>query len=233
MGKILIEDLIVPKAIWDTDEIDVLLSSRGFGSNRNSSGNWFELKTIQPGSGDFGRNATMRQTARCVANYDIAIISAYRDKLLFWTDKTLIDIEKGASYTDERKQKRNAELLSKLKSLGYTVINVRGFWTENAGTKDAKRVEEESFFVVNDKKVKTPQAFYNDLFALSEKYNQDSFFYKPKNSEATYFVYTNNAPSIGFGEKEEAGTIHIKPGKGPDVGTLFGKYCMFTRQEAI
>lgn len=77
--------------------------------------------------------------------------------------------------TRKENKERNKELLSALKTKGYSVTKVKGSYIEQFGTKDAKEVGEESWFVVDDKIDGDDNGkLEKDLIALGKKYDQDS-----------------------------------------------------------
>lgn len=90
------------------------------------------------------------------------------------------------------KNRNNQELQRRLRELGYGVSRLKGWYPEN----DEEVVSENSFLVFD--KGKTGQAFYETLFELSERYNQDSFLYKKAGRyEPAYLVYTNGLHQKG------------------------------------
>jgi len=80
----------------------------------------------------------------------------------------------------------------KLRSLGYGVHKVRGCYNEVG-----KPATRENSFLVFDKY----QTFRlkEDVRALSEKYEQDCFLFKPKGEEQALLIGTNDA----FGRREQ------------------------------
>ena len=147
-----------------------------------------------------------------INSYDIATITAFRSKLKDVTEHTFIPENKqvGDSFTLQENRVRNKELKAKLLSCGYGVTNIHGNYIEGISGADAVEVGEESFFVVN---LKNDSNFYNELFQLSEYYNQDSFLYKPKEDEQAYLVGTNNSDYPGYQQKDIAGTLTSLPSK--------------------
>ena len=76
--------------------------------------------------------------------HDTGTITAFRDAE---------DCGNGPNITKKQNKARNKILLANLRKEGYSVTKVKGGYIENYGTKDAKEVGEEVFFVVdiNDK----------------------------------------------------------------------------------
>jgi hypothetical protein len=84
-----------------------------------------------------------------------------------------------AEFTREQNLQRNRSLLAKLLKAGYHVTAVKGDYTENRGSPDAKPVKEESFFVTNPMKGDDHGELQRDLIAFGEEFDQDSIFSKP------------------------------------------------------
>lgn len=149
-------------------------------------------------------------------NYDIACITAYRNRFVHQTSKTNDDRVKTNKnqydeegiyhYTTKEKVSRNRELKAYLLKLGYGVTNINGNYIEDYGTINAKELGEKSFFVVN---IKNGPNFYKNLFEISEYYNQDCFLYKPKGSDIAYNIGTNNCSYPGYGVKDNIGKLQL------------------------
>lgn len=146
-----------------------------------------------------------------IENNDIATITAFRSTLTDVTDKTFMgDNEINHKFSKEENRERNRGLKAKLLTLGYGVTNIHGSWIEGIGGGDSTEVAEESFFVVN---LNNDESFFDNLFKLSEYFNQDSFLYKQKGDDTAYLVGTNNADFPGYGEKVPTGTLTTLPSK--------------------
>ena len=170
------------------------------------------------------QESSLNRVADFIRRYDIACITAYRDKFENATAKTLDDRpeelkerDKAAGITDPSKftpykyttadkKRRNHELRAELLDLKYGVTTMRGNYIENFGTLSAKELGEDSCFVVN---LHDDPLFYNRLFALSEYYNQDCFLFKSKDSEEAYNVGTNNGQYPGYAQKDNIGKLHF------------------------
>lgn len=122
-----------------------------------------------------------------IKNFECACISGSRNKLTNITDKTLLDITPEQQYTKEQNRHRNSILKACLLKLGYGVTSLDGKYAEAGEMFPGK---ETSYFVVN---ISDDSNFYNNLFKLSEKFNQDSFLYKPIDTINGTLVGTNNA----------------------------------------
>ena len=145
-----------------------------------------------------------------VKNFECATISASRGKLTNLTDKAFVpaDYENERELTKEENRKRNSELKAKLLKLGYGVTSLEGRFAEAGEMFPGK---ETSYFVVN--RNEDPE-FFNNIFALSEYYNQDSFLYKPAGSMSAKLIGTNNAErnedwgQPGFNQEIAVGDFH-------------------------
>lgn len=84
-----------------------------------------------------------------------------------------------AEFTRDQNLQRNRSLLAKLLKAGYHVTAVKGDYTENRGSPDAKPVKEESFFVTNPMEGDDHGELQRDLMAFGEEFDQDSIFSKP------------------------------------------------------
>ena len=145
---------------------------------------------------------------------EIATISACRYQLSGITPKTdMGGFEEGHIFSPSENERRTNRLSAALVSLGYGVTKIGGNYIENFDTTRAVEVSEKSFFVVN---LTDSTEFYNDLFKLSEYFNQDSFIYKPKFSGSAVEVYTNysehkdenGVERVRYGEERRIGKIH-------------------------
>lgn len=145
--------------------------------------------------------------------YDIACITASRDRFKNATDKTLDDrpeemrnTDTEYKYTDDENKERNRQLKAALLNYNYGVTNISGIYIEDYGTPDAIEVAENTFFVVN---LNDDPDFYQNIFALSEFYGQDCFLYKQKFNNNAYNIGTNYAEYPGYGYKDDLGPIHV------------------------
>lgn len=83
---------------------------------------------------------------------------------------------------------RNQKLASEIRENGFGYIQVTGFYIENLGQQDERKVQEKSFLITsysndNDKLKKF-------LIKMGKKYNQDSIFYKAAASENGVLIGT-------------------------------------------
>ena len=145
-----------------------------------------------------------------VKNFECATVSASRGKLTNLTDKAFVPegYENERELTKEENRKRNSELKAALLKLGYGVTSLDGRFAEAGQMFPGK---ETSYFVVNRK---DDPNFFNNMFALSEYYNQDSFLYKPVGTMSAKLIGTNNAErneefgQPGFEQEINIGEFH-------------------------
>lgn len=145
-----------------------------------------------------------------VKNFECATISASRGRLTNITDNTFIpaEYENERALTKEENRKRNSELKAKLLALGYGVTSLDGRFAEAGQMYPGK---ETSYFVVN--RNDDPE-FFDNIFKLSEYFNQDSFLYKPAGVMSAKLIGTNLAernPEFGqpgYEQEIEVGEFH-------------------------
>jgi len=139
-------------------------------------------------------------------NYDIAIITAFRNKNSMCHIKN--NDELNHEYSKEENLNRNRELHSSLISLGYGVTKAKGGYIENYGTLEQRKpVTENSYFVVN---LNNDSDFIKNIFKLGEYFCQDAVLIKEKNKDTAYLLGTNNSEDIGYNNKIEIGKWHPK-----------------------
>lgn len=132
---------------------------------------------------------------RWVRSREIACISAYRGVLMHTTPHTMGATQQPRFLTLAENATRQRGLYAALLYLGYGILS--------EGFEDGVN----STIVLN---LQNDSRFYDNLFMLSEYYNQDAFIYKAPDEEAAYWVGTNNAPAPGYGNKVEVGYLHRK-----------------------
>lgn len=177
---------IIDSLVDETEEFlsDKKLARRQrcFDSNLNRLSHWMETK-------------------------EIAAITAWRGALenVVNESKTLIDkpldgTEKERTYSKEENRQRNKKLAQALIAKGYGITKISGHYLEDGD----KLVEEESYFVVN---LRDDPKFKQNLFKLSEWFNQDSFLYKPLGSKDVYLISTNGNKSQPYGTEMNIGSF--------------------------
>ena len=96
----------------------------------------------------------------------------------------------------------NRELQEALRALGYGVIKLQGFYAEVGHD-----VSKENSFLVFD--LNDDPNFYENLYKLSEKFDQDCFLYKAADEDIAYLIGTNEDFIKDNGERVEAGRLRI------------------------
>ena len=96
----------------------------------------------------------------------------------------------------------NRELQETLRSMGYGVIKLQGFYAEVG-----QDVSKENSFLVFD--LNDDPNFYENLYKLSEKFDQDCFLYKAAEEDIAYLIGTNEDFIRDNGERVEAGRLRI------------------------
>lgn len=156
------------------------------------------------------KESSINRIFQWISEYECATISASRSQLcnIKNENKTLIDIKIGDHYTHEQNISRNSKLKCLLLKYGYGVTSLIGKYAEGGTTFPGK---ETSYFVVN---INDDPQFYDNMFKLSEYFNQDSFLYKPKDSKNATLIGTNGLPrntglnNPGYGEQIDVGEFH-------------------------
>ena len=153
--------------------------------------------------------SSLNRIVNWMENNEIAMVTAFRGKKenIVNPDKVKDDGKReGESYSHKENRERNRELGASLYRLGYGVTKISGVYVENFGTPNERLSNEESFLVVN---LNNDPNFYNNIFALSEYYNQDCFCYKPKDENVGYNIGTNGADYPSYGNKERNGKFIV------------------------
>jgi hypothetical protein len=105
-------------------------------------------------------------------------------------------------YTINQINTRN--LRAALVAYNYVVIAVRGAYIEGFNTLAAKRVHENSFFVVN--RTEDPN-FVRNIVDLGMKFCQDSVLISPKGGKSAYLYGTNKADWPGLHQTDRIGRL--------------------------
>jgi len=134
------------------------------------------------------------------SKYDFGIITAFR---------YAPDCGSGEPYTKQENLQRNSSLLAKLRASGYSVTSIKGSYIENYGSKNAREVGENSFFVAD---IQNHGTLNQDLQRLGGEFEQDSIIFGEAGGSGV-LIGTNNCPEgyPGFGVKV------------PQGGAIFGK----------
>lgn len=126
---------------------------------------------------------SLNRSIQWLRHRNCAILSAWRGK-----------------YNRKENDGRNSTLQKKLRALGYGVIRVKGCYAEIG-----RPLEKENSFLVFD--LDDSEDFMQNIYDLSEYYEQDCFLYKPVNEEVAYLIGTND--DYGKGKIDLAGYMII------------------------
>ena len=107
------------------------------------------------------------------------------------------------TFTYQDNKKRNKKLESDIRSAGLGYFKVSGRYIEDFGTKDAKDVGEDSFFIIGNSE--QDGEFKSLIKKLGAKYDQDSVLYKPGGNNDAALVGTNHSGWPGFDKEETVG----------------------------
>ena len=133
----------------------------------------------------FAINASLNRAVYWITTTDCANITAWRSG-----NKRAIN------------DANNRELQETLRAMGYGVIKLQGFYAEVG-----QDVSKENSFLVFDQN--DDPNFYENLYKLSEKFDQDCFLYKAAEEDVAYLIGTNEAFIRDNGERVEAGRLRI------------------------
>lgn len=144
--------------------------------------------------------------------HDIATITAFRSELTNVTKNTYIPDGTGVGYRFSlaENRERNQKLKASLLAHHYGVTSIYGSWIEGIAGSNSREVAEESYFVVN---LNDDPNFYENLFRLSEYFNQDSFLFKERGSDTAVLVGTNMSGFPVYGKQAIAGQLTSLPSK--------------------
>lgn len=134
--------------------------------------------------------------------YDVAIITAFRDKEEYCYYKDKFDQEK--EYTLEENKERNKQLKSVLLKKRYGITNIKGSYIENFETPKAIEVKEDSFFVVN---FNNDPDFKDVIYKLGRYFCQDCILYKEKDKDAV-LIGTNYSDYPGYNKVVRLGKFN-------------------------
>lgn len=128
----------------------------------------------------------INRTSHWLANTDCAIVTAWR-----------------AGLPRNQNDSNNAALQNALRENGFGVIKVKGYYAE-VGHESSS----ENSFIVIKRPPSTSQYFYDTIFDLSKKYNQDCFLYKEAGLDTPAFLIGTNE-EWGMGRKEKIGMFRV------------------------
>lgn len=138
---------------------------------------------------DILNESSLTRIYQHMSEHDTGVVTAFR---------YAPDCGKGKPYVRKENLQRNKLLLAKIFSKGYNVVALRGAYIENFGTKDAREVNENTFFVVD---IKDAGNLLSDLKLLGEEFEQDSILFVPKGGLGAELHGTNHCPNSypGYG----------------------------------
>ena len=135
-----------------------------------------------------------------VVNLDVIPSNASLNRAVYWINKT--DCANITAWRSGNKRAVNRELQETLRSMGYGVIKLQGFYAEVG-----QDVSKENSFLVFDQN--DDPDFYDNLRMLSEKFDQDCFLFKAADEDIAYLIGTNDDFIRDHGERKEAGRLRI------------------------
>ena len=131
-------------------------------------------------------------------------VNASLNRAVYWIKKT--DCANITAWRSGNKRAindaNNRELQETLRAMGYGVIKLQGFYAEVG-----QDVSKENSFLVFDQN--DDSNFYENLYKLSEKFDQDCFLYKAAEEDVAYLIGTNEDFIRDNGERVEVGRLHI------------------------
>ena len=137
-------------------------------------------------------------------DWSIIPTNASLNRAVYWINKT--DCANITAWRSGNKRAvndaNNRELQETLRSMGYGVIKLQGFYAEIG-----QDVSKENSFLVFDQN--DDPDFYDNLRMLSEKFDQDCFLFKAADDEVAYLIGTNDDFIRDNGERKEAGRLRI------------------------
>lgn len=137
-----------------------------------------------------------------ILQHDCGTITAFRD-----------------SYSLTDNKRRNVSLLARLHDKGFSVTAIQGGYIENYNTPEAKKVNESSFFVVDNKDLGTLRKV---ITTFGHDFEQDSIMFIPKGGQQAVLIGTSPYkawPGLGneevytnkvFGDRSAATKSHDK-----------------------
>lgn len=121
-------------------------------------------------------------------------------------------------YTKEENLRRNAALAADIRNLGLGFFYVDGYWIENQGTPEERKVSEDSIFVIGEPN--TDEKFLDAIVKFGKQYDQDGVLVKTQNTVAIYdkngeVLYPLNKLNPG-----KLGTMYTKPRNNKHTNTF-------------
>jgi hypothetical protein len=163
-----------------------------------------QMREMMDRFGNVLNESSLNRLYQHILNYDCAIITAFRNKLIACTDGTP---DSDYELSVKENKHRNRDLKSALLALGYALTKVKGTYIENYLSNNEIEVQEDSYFVVN---LNDDPKFINNIKKLGEMFCQDAVMILEKGGENNYLFGTNYSEVPGYGEIRPAG--RFKPG---------------------
>jgi hypothetical protein len=104
----------------------------------------------------------------------------------------------------QQNEKRNAQLVSDIRSAGFGYVPVEGHYIENPGTPEEQKVKEKSFLVISSPNDSGKLKSF--LQRSGVKYNQDSVLYKDHSKESAQLIGTGAGRWPGLGTEVDVGS---------------------------
>ena len=106
-------------------------------------------------------------------------------------------------YSVRQNEDRNEKLKSDIQSGGFGYIPVIGFYIENPGTQEERRVKEQSFLVISSSNDSGKLKGF--LQRAGARYDQDSVLYKDASVEDAILIGTSSGRWPGLGTEVKIG----------------------------
>jgi len=119
-------------------------------------------------------------------------------------------------YPVEQNEKRNSQLVSDIRSAGFGYVSVTGFYVENPGTPEERKVREKSFLVISS--ANDSGRLKHFLMRSGVKYDQDSVLYKDASRDDAILIGTasgrwpglNTEVSVGKWSANKVGSYYTQ-----------------------
>ena len=161
------------------------------------------MKQLMESWNRYINESSLSRTHQHLMEHDCAIITGYRGDP---TDNSKCAVgsrvDQPGPKPIEINKDRNAELIEKLRGMGYGVTSVLGSYVEDYMQDTAREVKEASLFVVN---LNDDSGFFAQIENLGQYFCQDSVLMIPQGGKGAYLLGTNNSSFPGFGQKAETG----------------------------
>ena len=106
-------------------------------------------------------------------------------------------------YSITQNEQRNSGLKSEIQSMGFGYVPVVGFYIENPGTREERKVKEQSFLVISS--ANDSGKLKSFLQRVGVRYDQDSVLYKDASSDEAILIGTASGRWPGLGAEVNVG----------------------------